>query len=131
MELGIKYARRTGSELLLATDPDCDRVGIAVKDGQGYTLLTGNETGMLLLDYICKRRIALENMPKHAVVFKSIVTIDMARRIAADYGVELRDVLTGFKFIGEQIGILEEQGAVSYTHLDVYKRQTVVRSQKD
>lgn len=110
MELGIKYARRTGSELLLATDPDCDRVGIAVKDGQDYTLLTGNETGMLLLDYICKRRIALENMPKHAVVFKSIVTIDMARRIAADYGVELRDVLTGFKFIGEQIGILEEQG---------------------
>lgn len=110
MELGMKYARKRGSELLLATDPDCDRVGIAVRDGQDYTLLTGNETGILLLDYICKRRIALENMPKHAVAFKSIVTIDMARRIAVNYGVELREVLTGFKFIGEQISILEAQG---------------------
>lgn len=111
MELGIKYAKENNADLLLATDPDCDRVGIAVKNEDGeYTLLSGNETGMLLLDYICSRRIKLNTMPKDPVMVKTIVTIDMAQRIAEDYGVRCINVLTGFKFIGEQIGLLEAKG---------------------
>lgn len=111
LQLGLECAKKTGSELLLATDPDCDRVGIAVRNNSGeYTLLSGNEVGILLLDYICKRRIALGKMPERPVAVKTIVTIDMAKRIAEDYGVEMRDVLTGFKFIGEQIGGLEKDG---------------------
>lgn len=109
LELGLRDAKRLGSDLLLATDPDCDRVGLAVKNGDDYVLLSGNEVGMLLLDYICKRRIQLGKMPDNPVMVKTIVTIDMANRIAADYGVKTIDVLTGFKFIGEQIGMLEEK----------------------
>ena len=110
LELGLRDAKKLGSDLLLATDPDCDRVGIAVRSGEDYVLLSGNEVGMLMLDYICKRRIALGKMPKNPVMVKTIVTIDMARRIAEDYGVQVIDVLTGFKFIGEQIGLLEKKG---------------------
>lgn len=111
MELGIAYARKNHADLLLATDPDCDRVGIAVKDRNGeYVLLSGNETGMLLLDYICSRRLQMGIMPEDPVMMKSIVTIDMAERIAAHYGVRTINVLTGFKFIGEQIGMLEAAG---------------------
>lgn len=111
MELGIKCAKENRAELLLATDPDCDRVGIAVRAEDGsYPLLSGNETGMLLLDYICARRTALGTMPEDPVMVKTIVTIDMAERIAAHYGVRTVNVLTGFKFIGEQIGLLEQQG---------------------
>lgn len=111
MALGMQYARKNNADLLLATDPDCDRVGIAVKNAAGeYVLLSGNETGMLLLDYICSRRLAMGTMPSHPVVVKTIVTMDMAERIAAAYGVETRNVLTGFKFIGEQIGLLEKAG---------------------
>ena len=111
MALGIEYAKEQDADLLLATDPDCDRVGIAVKDGQGnHVLLSGNETGMLLLDYICSRRRANGTMPENPVMIKTIVTIDMAERIAAHYGVETKNVLTGFKFIGEQIGLLEQVG---------------------
>lgn len=110
LELGLRDAKKLGSELLLATDPDCDRVGIAVRDGEDYALLSGNEVGMLLLDYICKRRLALGRMPADPVFVKTIVTIDMADQIAADYGVKVIDVLTGFKFIGEQIGLLEKKG---------------------
>lgn len=111
MALGMEYAKKHSADLLLATDPDCDRVGIAVKDTNGeYQLLSGNETGMLLLDYICSRRIALSKMPKDPVMIKTIVTIDMAERIAARYGVKTINVLTGFKFIGEQIGLLERDG---------------------
>lgn len=112
LELAVDYARRTDSELVLATDPDCDRVGIAVRDQSDgeYVLLSGNEVGILLLDYVCRQRIARGNMPERPVAVKTIVTIDMAKRIAADYGVELREVLTGFKYIGEQIGFLEEKG---------------------
>lgn len=110
LELGLRDAKRLGSDLLLATDPDCDRVGIAVRSGEDYILLSGNEIGVLLLDYICKRRIALNRMPQRPVLLKTVVTIDMAKRIATDYGVEVVDVLTGFKFIGEQIGLLEQQG---------------------
>lgn len=112
MALGMDYARKYHADLLLATDPDCDRVGIAVKDKHGdYVLLSGNETGMLLLDYICSRRMAMGTMPKDPVMVKTIVTIDMAERIAAHYGVRTVNVLTGFKFIGEQIGLLEKKGA--------------------
>ena len=112
MSLGIEYAKRYNADLLLATDPDCDRVGIAVKDvGGEFVLLSGNETGILLLDYICSRRIKHNRMPDNPVMVKTIVTIDMAKKIADKYGVKTIDVLTGFKFIGEQIGLLQENGA--------------------
>lgn len=111
MALGMEYAKRCNADLLLATDPDCDRVGIAVKNTAGeYVLLSGNETGMLLLNYVCERRISMGTMPKDPVLCKTIVTIDMADRIAADYGVRTVNLLTGFKFIGEQIGRLEKEG---------------------
>ena len=111
MELGIEYAKRCRADLLLATDPDCDRVGIAVQNAQGeYVLLSGNETGMLLLDYICSRRIANGTMPADPVMVKTIVTMDLVEQIASHYGVRTVNVLTGFKFIGEQIGLLEKQG---------------------
>ena len=111
MRLGLAYAAKLNADLLLATDPDCDRCGIAVRDKHGeYQLLTGNETGMLLLDYMCSRRLALGTMPENPVLVKTIVTTDMAERIAAHYGVETRNVLTGFKFIGETISRLEAEG---------------------
>lgn len=111
MALGMEYAKKNQADLLLATDPDCDRVGIAVKNEAGeYVLLSGNETGMLLLDYICARRTEQGTMPEDPVLVKTIVTIDMAERIAAHYGVRTVNVLTGFKFIGEQIGMLEAKG---------------------
>ncbi len=110
MALGMEYAAKHHADLLLATDPDCDRVGIAVRDGADYVLLSGNETGMLLLDYICAQRTKHGKMPQDPVLVKTIVTIDMAARIAGKYGVRTVDVLTGFKFIGEQIGLLEQQG---------------------
>ena len=114
MSLGMEYAKREKADLLLATDPDCDRVGIAVRDEKGeYVLLTGNETGILLLDYICSQRKKAGKMPERPVMIKTIVTMDLAERIAADYGVDTINVLTGFKFIGEQIGLLEKQGRES------------------
>ena len=110
MQLGLDYARRLNADLLLATDPDCDRCGIAVRDGDDYRLLSGNETGMLLLDYVCQRRLALGTMPERPVMVKTIVTTDMAQRIAEKHGVETVNVLTGFKYIGETIGKLEAEG---------------------
>lgn len=111
MALGMEYAKREQADLLLATDPDCDRVGIAVKNESGeYVLLSGNETGMLLLDYICSQKTKHNKMPENPLLIKTIVTIDMADRIAADYGLSTINVLTGFKFIGEQIGFLEKKG---------------------
>ena len=116
MELGIEYAKKCNADLLLATDPDCDRVGIAVKNKTGeYELLTGNQTGMLLLDYICSQRQRHGKMPVDPVMVKTIVTMDMGEQIASHYGLRTINVLTGFKFIGEQIGKLEQQGkAESY-----------------
>lgn len=116
MALGMEYAKKNNADLLLATDPDCDRVGIAVKDKNGeYVLLSGNETGVLLLDYLCSRRLENGTMPKAPVLVKTIVTTDMGEQIAEHYGVKTVNVLTGFKFIGEQIGLLEQQGkAASY-----------------
>lgn len=111
MILGIEYAKKNNADLLLATDPDCDRVGIAVKNANGeFILLSGNETGILLLDYICSRRVANGTMPENPVMVKTIVTMDMAEQIASRYGVRTINVLTGFKFIGEQIGLLEKMG---------------------
>lgn len=111
MKLGIRDCKKTKAELLLATDPDCDRCGIAVKDHSGeYRLLSGNETGVLLLDFICSQRTRHHVMPEHPVFIKTIVTTAMAERIAETYGVQTINTLTGFKYIGEQIGILEKQG---------------------
>lgn len=111
MELGILYAEKNRADLLLATDPDCDRVGIAVRNADGeYVLLSGNETGMLLLDYICSRRQEAGTMPVNPIMAKTIVTTDMGERIAAHYGVDTVNVLTGFKYIGEHIGRLEAAG---------------------
>ncbi len=111
MALGMEYAKKCSADLLLATDPDCDRVGIAVLNREGeYVLLSGNETGLLQLNYICSMRQAAGTMPEHPVFVKTIVTMDMAARIAADYGVKTVDVLTGFKFIGDQIARLEAEG---------------------
>ncbi|HBL3076245.1 TPA: phospho-sugar mutase [Enterococcus faecium] len=111
MSLGMEYAKKYNADLLLATDPDCDRVGIAVKSAHGdYVMLSGNETGLLLLDYICSQRIKHGKMPADPVMVKTIVTMDLGERIASNYGVRTIDVLTGFKFIGEQIGMLEKAG---------------------
>lgn len=111
MALGIEYAKKTNADLLLATDPDCDRVGIAVKDENGdYVLLSGNQTGCLLLNFICERRLAQGTMPAEPVMVKTIVTTDLGQQIADSYGVKTINVLTGFKFIGEQIGFMEKKG---------------------
>lgn len=110
MSLGMEYAKKYNADLLLATDPDCDRVGIAVKKDEEYVLLSGNEVGLLLLDYICAQRVKHDRMPRDPVMVKTIVTMDLGTRIADYYGVRTVDVLTGFKFIGEQIGLLEAKG---------------------
>lgn len=135
LTLGLKLCKKLSSEgkapdLLLATDPDCDRVGIAVRHSdqttgiEDYHLISGNEVGVLLLDFICKKRLEINSelgteaqyinsMPPNPIAIKTIVSSKMADRIANDYGVKIIDVLTGFKFIGEQIGLLEEQGEES------------------
>ena len=111
MALGMEYARRNNAELLLATDPDCDRIGVAVRNGAGeFMLLTGNEVGLLLLEYICSRLAETGAMPEDPVFIKTIVTSELAERIADRYGVKTVNVLTGFKYIGEQIGLLEKAG---------------------
>ena len=111
-ECALKLAKSmdTPADLLLATDPDCDRVGIAVWNGEDYTLMSGNEVGCLLLDYVVSCRKANGTLPANPVVIKTIVTTNMAKSIAQKYGCELRDLLTGFKYIGEQIGVLEAEG---------------------
>ena len=112
MEKGLTLCRKQKPDLLLGTDPDCDRMGVAVPEGDDYRLLTGNEMGVLLLDYICRRRLENGTMPERPVAVTTIVSTDMAQPIAAAYGVELRRVLTGFKFIGEQIALLEAAGEI-------------------
>jgi phosphoglucomutase len=111
LQVGLSYCDKVKPDLLLATDPDCDRVGIAVPDGNGgYALFSGNEVGAMLLEYICSQRIKKGTMPKNPITVKTIVTTDIVNLIAKEYGVEVIDVLTGFKFIGEQIGFLEAKG---------------------
>ena len=110
MQLGLNLTEKLGADLLLATDPDGDRVGTAVMQSGKPRLISGNEMGVLLLDYLCRSRIELGKMPQHPVAVKSIVSTTMADHVAAKYGVEMRSVLTGFKYIGEQIAQLEKEG---------------------
>lgn len=113
LRLGLELAKKTEADLMLATDPDADRVGIAMKCPDGsYELVSGNEMGVLLLDYICAGRIEKGTMPKNSVAVKSIVSTPLADAVAKNYGVELRSVLTGFKWIGDQIAQLEAAGEV-------------------
>lgn len=113
LRLGLELAKKEGADMMLATDPDADRVGIAMKCPDGtYELVSGNEVGVLLLDYICASRIEKGTMPERPVAVKSIVSTPLADAIAAHYGVELRNVLTGFKWIGDQIAQLEAAGEV-------------------
>ena len=113
LRLGLELAKSSGADLMLATDPDADRVGIAIKCPDGsYELVSGNEVGVLLLDYICEGRIEKGTMPKNPVAVKSIVSTPLADAVAANYGVEMRSVLTGFKWIGDQIAGLEAKGEV-------------------
>ncbi|MEG1639520.1 MAG: phospho-sugar mutase [Ruthenibacterium sp.] len=111
LALGLALAEEIKADLMLATDPDADRVGIAVRDADGgYQLLSGNEVGVLLLDYLCAARIENKTMPEHAIMVKSIVTTNLADVVAESYGVTPVNVLTGFKYIGEQIHNLEVKG---------------------
>jgi phosphoglucomutase len=111
LALGLETARREGADLLIATDPDCDRVGVAARDDNGeYRILTGNEVGLLLLEHILQARKAAGTLPKDGIVIKTIVTSDLAFEIAKAYGVKVLEVLTGFKYIGEAMGRLEQQG---------------------
>ena len=113
LRLGLELAQKIGADLMLATDPDADRVGIAMKCPDGsYELVSGNEVGVLLLDYICEGRIEKGTMPKNPVAVKSLVSTPLADAVAANYGVEMRNVLTGFKWIGDQIAGLEAAGEV-------------------
>ncbi len=113
LRLGLALAEETGADLMLATDPDADRVGIAVRCDDGtYQLISGNEVGVLLLDYICAARTEAGTMPANPVAVKSLVSTQLADAVAKEYGVELRSVLTGFKWIGDQIANLEAAGEV-------------------
>lgn len=110
LQAGITLSTRIKPDVLLATDPDADRVGIAVEYGDDYALPTGNEIGILMFDYICRMRTEQHTMPEHPVAITTIVSTDMVDRIAEHYGVEMRRTLTGFKYIGDQITELEEAG---------------------
>uniref|UniRef100_UPI00402A050D phospho-sugar mutase n=1 Tax=Faecousia sp. TaxID=2952921 RepID=UPI00402A050D len=113
LKLGLELAEKNGADLMLATDPDADRVGIAIRCPDGsYELVSGNEVGVLLLDYICQGRIEKGTMPANPVAVKSIVSTPLADAVAKSYGVEMRNVLTGFKWIGDQIARLEAVGQV-------------------
>jgi len=109
-ECGIKMAETDKADLLLATDPDCDRMGIAVRDGDDYRLMTGNEVGALFTEYVLSQYEAKGIMPKNPVVIKSFVTTDLVTKIAESHGAKVADLLTGFKYIGEYITNLEKEG---------------------
>ncbi len=110
LALAIQMAKEKRADIVLATDPDCDRVGAAVKHADKYVLINGNQMGVLLFEFLCKMKKKSSKMPENAMAIKTIVTSEMAQAIADAYGIELINVLTGFKFIGEQIGLLEEKG---------------------
>jgi phosphoglucomutase len=101
--LGIEYARKTNADIVLATDPDGDRLGVAVKDGNDYTLMTGNQTGSVLIEYILSQMQQKGIMPENPVMFNTVVTSDLGEIIAKEYGVETEKTLTGFKYIGDKI----------------------------
>ncbi len=108
-ELALAAAKLNNADLLLATDPDADRVGIAVKDGKEYTLISGNDVGALILNYILERRTEEGTLPQNPIAIKTIVTTEICQKIADEYNCQLINVLTGFKFIGEQIALLENK----------------------
>jgi len=109
--IAIQMAEKDNVELIIGTDPDADRLGVVVKDDEGeFITLTGNQIGCLLLEYILSQRQQKNNLPENAFVVKTIVSSDLARKIAENYGAEILDVLTGFKFIGEQIKLLHDTG---------------------
>ena len=110
LQKGLELCGKVHPDLLLATDPDCDRCGIAVNQRGEYVLMTGNEVGVLLLDFVAKSRLKTGTMPKNPVAVTTIVSTDMATPVAVEYGIELRRVLTGFKYIGDQIAELERDG---------------------
>lgn len=112
-ECALKLAKDIKPDLLLATDPDCDRVGIAIPDKDEYKLFSGNDVGALLLDFVLSRRKENGTLPKNPIAVKTIVSTELCRKIVDNYGCELIDVLTGFKFIGEQITELEKKGEES------------------
>ena len=110
-KIGIDIANNVGSDLIIATDPDADRVGVMTRNSKGeFETITGNQMGALLLDYVIKARRELGTLPEGAYCVKSLVSTDMAYKIAKDNGVKLHDVLTGFKFIGEVIKNYEAEG---------------------
>ncbi|MDN4605934.1 phospho-sugar mutase [Sporosarcina highlanderae] len=114
-ELAIEYGEKNDADLLLATDPDADRLGVAVKDGRGeYVLLTGNQIGALMIKYLLERKEMDGSLPPDGVVMKTIVTTELAREIAGSYGVETLDTLTGFKFIAEKIQQFKESKEKSF-----------------
>ncbi|MCR5637199.1 MAG: phospho-sugar mutase [Clostridiales bacterium] len=110
LQLGLEQLEREKADLLLATDPDSDRLGVAVRCDNSYRILTGNELGVMLLDYILKGKKENGTLPKNPIAVKTIVSTPLTQKIADEYGCELIDVLTGFKYIGEQIKLLEEKG---------------------
>lgn len=113
LELGIKKAKQCHADILIATDPDCDRVGCAVLHNEEYVLISGNEMGVLLSDYILKMRALKGTLPENGIIVKTIVTTELINKIAAKYNVEVKNVLTGFKYIGEIITNLEKEGKES------------------
>lgn len=115
LNMAIALARETGADLCIGTDPDCDRMGLAVRDADGeFVLLTGNQIGCILMDYVLSARKEKGTLPANAAVVKSIVSTNMADAIAASYGVTMFSVLTGFKFIAGKIEEFERTGAYQY-----------------
>lgn len=115
LSMGIKLADKLGSDIVIGTDPDCDRMGVAVRDDQGkFVLLNGNQIGAMLMNYILSRREEEDTMPSNPAVVKTIVTTSLADRIARSFGVRVYDVLTGFKFIGEKIKEWESSGESTF-----------------
>lgn len=114
-ELALKMAQTENPDIIFGTDPDCDRIGVVVKDSTGeYKVLTGNQTGLLLTHYVLSSLKETNKLPENGVVIKTIVTTEGARNIAEDFGIELMDVLTGFKYIGEKIREFEDSGDKTY-----------------
>ncbi|WP_029594815.1 phospho-sugar mutase [Exiguobacterium chiriqhucha] len=108
-EYAIRYGEKYGADILLATDPDADRLGVAVRNHKGqYSVLTGNQTGALMLDYLLRKKSESNTLSSNGAVVKTIVTSEIGRAIAASYGIETFDTLTGFKFIGEKINEFEQ-----------------------
>ncbi|PGS56033.1 phospho-sugar mutase [Bacillus sp. AFS041924] len=114
-ELSIQYGEQVNADVLITTDPDADRLGVAVRNSEGeFIILTGNQTGALMLEYLISQKKSLGNLPENGVVLKTIVTSEIGRVIAQNYGIETIDTLTGFKFIGEKIKEYEQSGEYKF-----------------